>query len=326
MNYYCTLFDSFYLSKGLAMYESLKANAKEFHLFIFAFDNLSLEILKLMNPDSVTVIPLIEFESPELLSIKDTRTKAEYCWTCTPSVISYSIEKFNLPECTYIDADLFFYSDPEVLINEMRENKKGVLITEHRFSFLPALHGLKRAGRFCVQFLTIKNDPASLGVLDLWRRQCIDWCYARYEDGKFGDQKYLEEWPQKYDNVHILRNHGGGMAPWNIEQYILNSDEGKITGTFKRDGKKYDLVFYHFQYVKLISEDSFDIGWYHIPGKAKNILYRPYLDKLVAIEKRLNELYIGYNTIFAVTKTDTLRDAAKAAFKNSTNYNILRIS
>ncbi len=325
MNYYCTLFDSVYLSKGLAMYESLKANAKEFHLLIFAFDNLSLEILKMMDPDSVTVISLADFESPELLSIKGTRTKAEYCWTCTPSVISYSIEKFNLLECTYIDADLFFYSDPEVLINEMRENKKGVLITEHRFSLLPGWHALKRAGRFCVQFLTVKNDPASLSVLEQWRGQCIDWCYARYEDGKFGDQKYLEEWPEKYDIVHILNNYGGGIAPWNIGQYYLNPEEGRIRVTLKKDGNKYDAVFYHFQYVKLISENYFDIGWYHIPGNVKNILYKPYLEKLVAIEKRLKELNQGYNTIFTMTNTDNLRDAAKATFKKSTNYNILKI-
>ena len=43
---YCTLFDSHYLTRGLIMYESLKRNHRDFHLYIFAFDSLSETIQK----------------------------------------------------------------------------------------------------------------------------------------------------------------------------------------------------------------------------------------------------------------------------------------
>ena len=43
---YCTLFDSNYLTRGLAMYESLKKYSSNFHLFIFAFDSKSYDLLK----------------------------------------------------------------------------------------------------------------------------------------------------------------------------------------------------------------------------------------------------------------------------------------
>ena len=188
------------------MYESLSRYSKEFHLYIFAFDELAYEILVKLKLTDVTVISLHDFETEELKDKKKTRSVAEYCWTCTPSTIAYVLENFNVPDCTYIDSDLCFYSDPSVLIKEMIENKKNVLITEHRFSSLPAMYELKRGGRFCVQFITFLNEESSLKVLDRWRKQCINWCYARYEDNKFGDQKYLEEWPMIYSNIHILQH------------------------------------------------------------------------------------------------------------------------
>ena len=53
---YCTLFDSNYLTRGLAMYESLKKYSDNFHLYIFSFDDKSHELLKKLNLEFVTVI------------------------------------------------------------------------------------------------------------------------------------------------------------------------------------------------------------------------------------------------------------------------------
>ena len=127
MMYFCTLFDSFYLSRGLVMYESLKKNCAQFHLYIFPFDDLSFQILQKLNLENVTLIPLQDFETKHLLEVKPGRTRGEYCWTCTSSTIHHCLTKFNIPHCTYVDADLCFYSDPSVLLEEMGD--KSILIT-----------------------------------------------------------------------------------------------------------------------------------------------------------------------------------------------------
>lgn len=325
MHSYCTLFDSFYLSRGLAMYESLSEHSSNFTLYIFPFDSITENVLYSLNLKNVVIVPLRDFETPELLEVKKERSKAEYCWTCTPSVISYVIDKYETADCTYLDSDLFFYSDPSVLISELDKTGKSVLITEHRYSFLPRLYEEKRAGRFCVQFMTFKNEKNSLSVLDTWRKQCIDWCFARHEDGKFGDQKYLDEWPVKYDNIHILNHQGGGVAPWNIQKYSFNSNGNSFTGVVRKSKTSFKIIFYHFQYVKILENDSYDIGWYLISSQVRKLFYLPYLRKLSVTEERLHRLNNNFSTGFTSFSTGNFKDMLKTMAKRYFRYNILDI-
>jgi hypothetical protein len=306
------------------MYESMRNQCTNFHLFIFPFDSLSLEILQNLKLESVTIIPLDQFETAELKEVKKSRTTAEYCWTCTPSIVSYILKNYDVPHCTYVDADLYFYSDPSVLVSEMEKNNKSVLITEHRFSVLPKLYEEKRAGRFCVQFITFLKEEKSIEVLERWRKQCLDWCYARYEDGKFGDQKYLDNWPMTYSNVHILQHEGGGIAPWNLTQYSFSEDKNSIKGKVRKSKVEFRVVFFHFQYVKLLKDGSFDIGWYYISPVIIRMLYWPYFKMLNDIEQRILHLNASYKRGITSFNTDNIKNKMKTAFKRVFGYNIFK--
>ncbi len=171
--------------------------------------------------------------------------------------------------------------------------------------------------------MTFRNEASSLRVLDKWRKQCIEWCYARYEDGKFGDQKYLDEWPLLYDNTHILEHPGGGVAPWNLDSYRLFTGSNSIKGTVHKTGSEFDLVFYHFQYVKFLQNKTFDIGWYHISSLNKKILYRPYLLKIEEIETKLQTVYSDYHRTITSFNTDGFKNKMKVGFKKIFGYNII---
>jgi hypothetical protein len=267
---YCTLFNSNYLTRGLAMYESLKTHSGPFHLFIFAFDDRSFATLNKLQLDYVTVVSLKEFEDNQLLAVKDTRSAGEYCWTCTPSIIKYSIEHYNLDACTYLDADLYFFDDPSVLIDEMGE--KSVLITEHRYT--PEYDQSPTSGIYCVQFMTFKNNQQGMKALNWWRNACLDWCYSRVEDGKFGDQKYLDDWTTRFDGVHVLQHLGGGVAPWNIQQYDL-------------DKKEFQVIFYHFQNFRFLENDQLELSIYPLKRNVLRLIYKPYLLHLEQLKQML---------------------------------------
>lgn len=312
------------MSRGLVMYESLKRNLDNFHLYIFAFDDLCYDILDKHKLGNATIISLKEFENEKLLEVKNDRTKAEYCWTCTPWTIKHVFEKYKVEECTYIDADLVFYDNPLILLNEMKPGA-STLITEHRYSKLEKIYEEKRAGRFCVQFITFNISSESINILNRWANQCIDWCYNRYEDGKFGDQKYLDEWPHKYEGVHILENEGGGVAPWNVKKYKFIEKDDEILLKKKKSKTIFRLVFFHFQSLRLKDDATADMGWHYINRKLRKIIYSAYINNLIYIEKILAENYSEYTIQYYTPRNRSFKDLIKNSFKIITSFNIYKI-
>jgi hypothetical protein len=290
---FCTLFNSNYLSRGLVMYESLLKQCENFHLYVFAFDDKCYEFLKSQHYPHLTIISLAEFEDEDLLKIKPTRTAAEYCWTCSSSTILFSIKKFNLPNCTYVDADMCFYANPLVLYNEMGDN--SVLITAHRYS--KAHDQSVSSGKYCVQFVTFKNDERGLIVLNWWRNACIEWCYDRMEDGKFGDQKYLDDWTTRFEGVYELQHLGGGIAPWNVDQYSFVADSNKIRGTELATGKKFEAVFFHFHAARFYADNiaQFTILEYTLTKNVQAVFYFPYIKLISQQRKKVNAIDSSFN-------------------------------
>ena len=260
------------------MYQSLKDTGDSFKLFIFAFDDLAYDVLNKMSLPEVEVISLQDFESDLLLSLKKERTRAEYCWTCTSFSILYVLENCDVPEVTYLDADLFFFDKPSILLNEFHATSCDVLITKHRYSLPYSQHELT-SGIYCVQFMTFKNNENGLKVLKWWRDRCAECCTAEVKDGKFGDQKYLDDWPERFDNIHVLKHLGGGVAPWNVLQYSVG--HGPTV-----NGEK--VVFYHYHGLKICEDNSYKlVSGYMLPQNVIELFYLPYIS---ALEEAIKEV------------------------------------
>jgi hypothetical protein len=283
---FCTLFNSTYLTRGLAMYYSLEKFCTDFNLYIVAFDQHCYDTLSKLQLEKATLISLEEFENAELLRVKPARTPTEYCWTCTPMSLDYCLNKFELDMCTYIDADLLFFSNPGVLLEEM--GNASVLITEHRYTKL--YDQTKISGKYCVQFLSFKNDPRGREVLLWWKQACLDWCYNRVEDNKFGDQKYLDDWCERFDGVHELRHLGGGVAPWNMQQYQFRQAGDRLIGEETATGKTFEMVFFHFHGFKHYQTNVFaPAGPYQLNENLLELIYGLYINCLREIAHLLRE-------------------------------------
>lgn len=287
---FCTLFDSNYVFKAAAMHKSLARHHDDFRLTAFCFDDRAKDLIDRLELPGVETVALTKLEAfdKELLSVKHDRTPVEYCWTATPALPLYMFDKHpEVDEVTYLDADLLFFADPEPLFEEMGD--ASVMITPHRYS--PENESEEVNGVYNVSWLTFRRDQDGLEALQWWHDRCIEWCYFRYEDGKLGDQKYLDDWPERFRGVHVMQNPGGGLAPWNLTRYELQPEGDGVTVDAT------PLVFFHYHGYQLASRGAPRLGppTYHLSRRARRLVYAPYRRALDEAIERVRAVEPGFS-------------------------------
>ncbi len=233
MMYFSTLFDSNYASKGIALYLSLERQTDNFVLYVMGMDRKCQEILNRCGFKHMVVECIEDLNSPELAIAEGNRSRAEFCWTCGAFFTDYFLHKYKLPDITYLDSDLMFFSCPQVVFDELEAKNASVGLAPH-FTKYPLF------GKYCVQWVYFKNDKDGAGCLRWWRDKCLKWCYCKMEDGKYADQKYLDYFADKFNNVCEIENRGVGIANWNMDYYRISNNEV----TYK--GSSWPVVFFHY--------------------------------------------------------------------------------
>ena len=249
-----------------------------FKIFAFCMDENCYSRLVEMNLQGVQPVSLHQLEDfdKELFSVKKTRSLVEYYFTSTPSICNYVLSNFSqIDSITYLDSDLYFFSSPQVVFEEITES--SIAIVEHRFSRF-GRHFIKN-GKFNVAWLTFRNNELGTKCLRDYRGQCLEWCYDYLDGDRYGDQKYLDKWPEKYDGVKIIQNLGVNLAPWNLSNYLI---ERKEEGIYVNNNK---LVFFHFANLKQLGSNLFTTSvssyFEFVPSVVKNYIYLPYLKELI---------------------------------------------
>lgn len=292
---FITLFDKNYMSRGIVLYKSLLENCtSEFNLYVLAMDEATSNYLEGLNYSNLIVITVhdIKIMYPVLEQLEKERTRGEFSWTLSSFSIQYALRQFNLESCIYVDSDICFYNNPQLLLDEI-ENE-SVLITEHNYT--PEYDQSIKSGKFCVQFMYFKNNIEGNNVLEYWRSKCEEWCYNRIEDGKFGDQKYLDDWESRFKGiVYNCRNIGCGVAPWNIQKYNVIVEEGKPFVVEKITKKQKPVVFFHFHALSEIGLKKWALSNYRLSSIDKEIFYKPYIRKLYEVEAKYPEYLVNKN-------------------------------
>jgi len=288
---FCTLFDKNYLTRGLALYDSLLKFCPDFKIWMLCMDSESYEMLKKLNLDKIIPLKLEEIEDEELLSVKNTRTPIEYCWMMSSSLPLYILEKIGVDMITYLDADLYFFQPLTAIYDEFANN--SIMIIPHWFPEKNKSQE-KIGGIYNVGMLIFRNDKNGLECLKWWKEKCIEWCYARYEDGKLGDQMYLDVCPEKFKGVCILQNRGANVASWNIEGYSFFKKQGELWLKVINSGKEFPLIFYHYHGLKFFLNFFKKIKPYPITVLQKEI-YKKYIEGLQDAYEKIWEFNPNWN-------------------------------
>lgn len=296
-NIYITYCDRNYFIKFLILRDSLYSVDQNAELWLCCMEPdmiLDKKLIKQLNNVQLITITEIEHHYPELSKIKNQRSNIEYYWTLTPFITQYVQNKTN-QIVTYLDSDLRFYSDPSFYIHRSMNQYEGdVLIHEHRF--IPELMHLKKlSGTYNVGLITFNSSEGGRYILDWWKKRCFEWCYWKYEDGKMGDQMYLDYF-QEHANTIVEQNKGFGLAPWNVAQYCVRN----VDGNFYVD---YDpLIFYHFHALD-VSEISGQLKFIksrYSTYKIMNVIKSLYLPYIEEYKNNYEKLY-GKTTYYSIS-------------------------
>lgn len=289
MNHYCTYFDAGFLVHGLALLRSIGSFDPEGSCWVLALDDKTAAMLRAAGLPKVTVLELGELEAadPELLAARSSRSKVEYYFTLSPCLPHWILQREpGLKRITYVDADMMFFSSPEAYFREMSEASASVMMTRHGFPDFLKHYG--KHGLYNVGILSFANDEAGRGCLNRWREQCIEWCHDRLEEGRYADQKYLDEWPARLGSrLKVCDNPGVNLAPWNWMNHTYAFDGGVQVGGVP-------LVLYHFARFRPICGDWFwssgllDYGV--MPRRLRNAIYAPYWKALEAARRELRRI------------------------------------
>ena len=292
---FCSMFDARFAARWLAMHRSLAGHVPNLRMCAACLDDDSAAIVRRLGVAGVSVLTLGEVEAgdPGLAAVKRTRGAREYISAARPSILLRLLEDERPDALVYVDADLMFFGDPEPFLREL-DSASIVLVPQWHSDanrHLDETFGAYNAGT-----IAFRGDETALAVVRRWREQCLEWTGFTPEPGRFGNQRYLNEWPAEHPGVRVASHIGLGVAPWNVERRELRGTPGKVLV----DGEP--LVFYHHSGVSLAGGPRpvlrlmslsralrFQRGpvpftwghhWHRVPRRERELIWEPYMRAL----------------------------------------------
>lgn len=275
MRHYCTVFDSKYSFRGLTLWASLANYSTEpFFLWVLALDDETYKaIVRFSSKNLLSILPihLEEFiDQMRLENCRRDRTYQEWCWTMASQFSEYLMRYHHMEALTYLDADMCFYGNPEVVFTEI--GHRSIAVTPHRL--IPSKQHLERNGKFNVGWITFKDDVIGHDALYTWAAQCRERCSSVIG---CGDQAYLDELPERYgDAVAIIENIGVNAGPWSIGNW-------KVTKGPLLDG--IPLILYHLHEWHENEDGSYFLTGYDLRDEDREFIYKPYVKAYESVKK-----------------------------------------
>jgi hypothetical protein len=268
---FCTYFDWNYRHKGYVLWESLEQHCPNYHLWILALDDATLNGLVRLNLPNVSIIAMSSFEDDALRAVKPARSLREYYWTCTPGWTLFVLRNGSVDHVNYVDADMMFFADPQPVFDEI--GAESLAVTPHDFP--PRLKFFESNGKYNVGLVHTKKDADGLACIEEWQRLCLDWCYLRHEPlhpERFCDQKYWDSILEKHWHVHAIQHPGANRAPWNAEHHEYSVKDGQVCVDAQ------PLLWWHYHGFE--GEHQMYPSTYVVSDLQRRYIYVPYLDAI----------------------------------------------
>jgi len=253
---FCTLTDKTYVYRWLALCNSIDKFMPGSKIWVLCLDRETEDIIKKLKRANIETVTVSDLKDASTLgTLRGTRTKQEFAWTCKPAIMHHLLEKKEVEKMIFVDSDLLFSSSIDPLFEKYAD--ASILITSHKFSekkaYIADIVGYYNSG-----FIMWRNDEISLACVTKYKDQCIEWCHNYHDNGRHGDQSYLKTWPKEFKRVKEMDEKGVNLGTWNLERYRVR----KTHDSFSIDSEP--LICYHFHGLILYLSGKTSIRAYPI--------------------------------------------------------------
>src|SRR5690606_9975168 len=141
----------------------------------------------------------------------------------------------------------------------------------------------------------------------------------------FGDQKYLDQWPFLFQEIHECTLAGAGVAPWNLPTTRMKFSSGAIQVEAQNTTPSI-LIFYHFHGLRILKNGVIDYCEHHysIAKKELQYIYVPYTQSIDCIAKFILDADMKKLITPEETKNHQLKTEKKRKKINFTNSGNLK--
>ncbi len=255
MTTFVSVSDSNYLIQGLTLYESIKRHIDgDFKLIYLALDQITED--KLRGLPNIEVWPLYRLavnpRYKDLISKQSIAHGLSDFHFCLASFFCdhlLNVENIPVNELLYVDADIFFYDNPNHILNNL--GGRSVSFGAHKH--IPFDPNSQNPGCFNVGAVYFKNTLLSRMYLSQWQRMVLDCDNPIYYPfNACYDQKFLELlYLVNPNHVKVMDYDVGHIAPWNMTMmtFVNGKMEWHDTDGYllpKGTSRVQNIVFSHF--------------------------------------------------------------------------------
>lgn len=235
MSHFATITTQSHFFKVFALAESLKKFEITLHVLVVDGDAFPLEF-----PSNIEFYRLNDITNPLVDILKKKYKNDRLRWSLKPVFLIKLLAKHE--RVIYIDNDIFFYSNPQFIVNYL--DKHSLVLTPHFYPDSPFEHqnwleANFRVGLFNAGFIGVNQN--AIDFLTWWANCCCYSVQKSYWRGLFDDQKYLDLAPVKVPDLKILHHRGCNLAGWNDSDLIFETNN-EVTVI----NNKEQIVFIHF--------------------------------------------------------------------------------
>ncbi len=237
-----TICSNNYLAQARVLGASIKQHEPASAFFIFLCDEKRPEIDYTALADEVIPIAAIE---PAMQEMALRYNIIELNTSVKPRVIEYLFAERKADKILYLDPDIKVFSSLSYMYDILDE--ADILITPHVYTPVPidnktpGENTFLNYGLYNLGFIGLSSREEARRFVTWWKEHTYKQGYIAPQNGIFVDQLPVNHAPIFFKNVHILYDMGANMAPWNLHERYLHTENGTYLVN-----KKEPLKFYHF--------------------------------------------------------------------------------